>query len=200
LGRVVSLRDYEDFARAYTGIAKAQATVLSTQAGRTIVVTVAGDDGKQPPDETRIRLLNALKQSGDPLVHCEVVGYLTAAFRLAMRIKRHPDHERDAVLKRVAAALRTAFSFDARDFGQMVAHSEIIAVAQAVDGVAGVDLDGFDYSRNRFEVVGRPTAGITVEERLIPGAAKVGKTGNLIAAELLLLDETKPFDYLREML
>lgn len=199
LGRVVSLRDYEDFARAYTGIAKAQAAVLNTRAGRTIVITVAGDDGKQPPDGTRIRLLNALRQNGDPLVHCEVVGYRTATFRLAMRIKRHPDHARDVILQQVEAALRMAFSFDARDFGQMVAHSEIIAVAQSVDGVAGVDLDGFDYSRNRFVVVGRPTAGITVEDRLIPRAATVDKMGNAVAAELLLLDETKPFDYLREM-
>jgi len=193
LGRVVSLRDYEDFARAYTGIAKAQAAVLDTRAGRTIVITVAGDDGKQPSDGTRIRLLNTLRQNGDPLVHCEVVGYRTATFRLAMRIKRHPDHVRDVVLQRVETALRTAFSFDARDFGQMVARSEIIAVAQSIDGVAGVDLDGFDYSRNRFIAVNRPA------DRLIPGAATVGRAGNAIAAELLLLDEARPFDYLEEM-
>ncbi|WP_396957663.1 putative baseplate assembly protein [Nitrosomonas sp.] len=189
LGRVVSLRDYEDFARAYTGIAKAQAAVLDTRAGRTIVITVAGDDGKPPPEGTLAKLRNALKQNGDPLVHCEVVGYQTATtFRLAMRIKCHPDHARDVVLQRVEAALRTAFSFDARDFGQMVARSEVIAVVQALDGVMGVDLDRF----YRDTVPG-------LEERLIPGAATVDGLGNAVAAELLLLAEAKPFDYLEEM-
>ncbi len=45
LGRVVSLLDYEDFARAFTGIAKAQAQVLQLHAGLTIVITIAGPDG-----------------------------------------------------------------------------------------------------------------------------------------------------------
>ena len=44
LGRVVPVQDYEDYARAYTGIAKAQATVLNTRAGRTVFITVAGDN------------------------------------------------------------------------------------------------------------------------------------------------------------
>jgi hypothetical protein len=187
LGRVVSLRDYEDFARAYTGIAKAQAAVLNTRAGRTIVITVAGDDGGQPAEGTLAKLRNALKQNGDPLVHCETIAYHETTFKLALRIKRHPDHELDQVLKNVEVALRTAFAFDARDFGQTVARSEIIAVAQAVAGVVGVDLDRF-Y---------RGTA-IALEERLIPGAATVDGSGSAVAAALLLLD-TGPLDYLEEM-
>lgn len=187
LGRVVSLQDYEDFARAYTGIAKAQAAVLNTRAGRTIVITVAGDDGGQPAEGTLAKLRNALKQNGDPLVHCETIAYHETTFKLALRIKRHPDHELDQVLKNVEVALRTAFAFDARDFGQTVARSEIIAVAQTVAGVVGVDLDRF-Y---------RGTA-IALEERLIPGAATVDGSGSAVAAALLLLD-TGPLDYLEEM-
>ena len=45
LGRAVSLLDYEDFALAFTGIAKAQAQVLQLAAGPTIAITVAGQDG-----------------------------------------------------------------------------------------------------------------------------------------------------------
>ena len=45
LGRAVSLLDYEDFALAFTGIAKAQAQVLHLPAGNTIAITVAGQDG-----------------------------------------------------------------------------------------------------------------------------------------------------------
>lgn len=130
---------------------------------------------------------NALKQNGDPLVHCETVVYRKATFRLAVRIKRHPDHELDRILKNVEAALRAAFAFDARDFGQTVARSEIIAAAQAVAGVAGVDLDRFYRG-----------AVVALEARLIPDAATVDGAGSAVAAELLLLD-AGPFDYLEEM-
>jgi len=187
LGRVVSILDYEDYARAYTGIAKAQAVVLNTRAGRTVVITVAGDDGAQPPDSTLDKLLGALKQNGDPLVHCETKAYNAATFHLGLRIKRDPDYEAKQVLADVEAALRAAFCFDARDFGQIVARSQIIAVAQEVDGVLGVDLDRF-YRGNT----------ITLEERLTPAFATTDAQGNGIAAELLLLD-SGPFDYLEEM-
>ena len=187
LGRVVSVQDYEDYALAFTGIAKAQATVLSTRAGRTVFITVAGDNGVQPPDLTLAKLLNTLKQNGDPLVHCETKAYNEATFHLALRIKCDPDHEGKKVLADVEAALRAAFSFDARDFNQTVSRSEIIAIAQGVQGVLGVDLDRF-Y---------RGTI-ITLEQRLTPAAATTDAQGNGVAAEILLLN-TGPFDYLEEM-
>ncbi len=187
LGRVVSLRDYEDFARAYTGIVKAQATVLNTRAGRMIVITAAGEDGKPPSAGTLDSLRNALRRNGDPLIQCETIAYRRTTFRLALRIKCHPDHESDRVLKDVAATLRRTFAFDARDFGQIVARSEIIAIAQTVDGVIGVDLDRFYRGTTT-----------TLEDRLIPAAATVNGLGNPVAAALLLLD-TEPFDYLEEM-
>ncbi|CAE6484244.1 putative baseplate assembly protein [Nitrosomonas nitrosa] len=187
LGRVVSLQDYEDFARAYPGVAKAKAAVLNTRAGRTIVITVAGEEGEMLSDSILTKLLNSLKKNGDPLVRCEVAVYQLATFRLAMRIKLHPDHERDIVMKQVEMALRTAFSFDARDFGQWVARSEIIAATQTVKGVMGVDLDRFYRG-----------VAITLEGQLAPHSATVDGFGNAVAAELLLLDDA-PFDYLEEM-
>ena len=187
LGRVVSVQDYEDYALAFTGIAKAQATVLNTRAGRTVFITVASDGGVQPPDLTLAKLLNTLKQNGDPLVHCETKPYNEATFHLALRIKCDPDHDGKKVLADVETALRAAFSFDARDFGQTVSRSQIIAVAHEVEGVLGVDLDRFYRGTT-----------IALEQRLTPAAATNDAQGNGIAAELLLLD-TGSFDYLEEM-
>ena len=45
LGRAVSLLDYEDFARGFSGIAKAQAQVLQLTAGPTDAITIAGPGG-----------------------------------------------------------------------------------------------------------------------------------------------------------
>jgi len=187
LGRVVSLRDYEDYARAYTGIAKAQATVLNTRAGRTVFVTVAGDNGVQPPPATLNKLLGALKQNGDPLVRCEVGSYTEANFHLAMKIKCAADYAIEQVMLNVEAALRLAFSFESRDFGQIVPRSEVIAVAQEVEGVVGVDLDHFYRSNSD-----------ALEDRLSPAAATV-VDGIAQAAEILLLDPSPLLDALEEM-
>ena len=83
--------------------------------------------------------------------------------------------------------MRAAFAFDARDFGQLVARSEIIAVAQEVEGVLGVDLDRFYRG-----------AVVALDERVSPAAASVDAQGEALAAELLLLDEG-PLEYLEEM-
>lgn len=190
LGRVVSLRDYEDFARAYPGITKAQATILKTRIGQTVLITVAGESEKPLSDFVMSKLRNALKQNSDPLVRCEVLPHENAYFKLALRIKCHPDHEINLVLKNVEAALRTAFSFDTRDFGQIVSRSELIAIAQTVEGVLGVDLDKFYRDSDKLK-----------EDRLISASAKV-VADKAVGAELLLLDP-EPFDssdYLKEML
>jgi hypothetical protein len=51
LDRVVSLHDYEDFARAYAGIAKALATWIWTGETREVFVTVAGPGGRLVGDD-----------------------------------------------------------------------------------------------------------------------------------------------------
>jgi hypothetical protein len=189
LGRAVSLRDYEDFARAYTGIAKAQARVLDIHGIRTVFITVAAKNAAQPQKGGPVlnKLLASLRKSSDPLVACDAAPYKKACFKLALRIKRQPDHQADIVLAAVEVALRQAFSFDARDFGQIVARSEVINVAQQVPGVVGVDVDYFYQGATQ-----------TLEDRLGPEAAAVDINGDGIAAELLLLDPG-PLDYLEEM-
>ncbi len=53
LDRVVSLQDYEDFARAYSGIAKARATWTRAGQAHGIFLTVAGPDGAAVPEFER---------------------------------------------------------------------------------------------------------------------------------------------------
>ena len=63
LGRAVSLLDYEDFARAFSGIAKAQAQVLQLPRGPTIAITIAGAGRRERPPTSPvwINLLAALQ-------------------------------------------------------------------------------------------------------------------------------------------
>lgn len=182
LDRAVSLLDYEDFARAFTGVAKAKAAVLPLRAGRTIVVTVAFDGGDRLDD-----LAAALRSHGDPRVEVLVLAGSTATFRLALRVAVDPAYDGDAVLGEVETALRSACSFAARDFVEPVYRSAIEAVVHAVPGVLGVDVD-------------RLYAGTTpgIAERLLAQQPAVAANGTAIAAGLLVLDEAT-LDWLEEL-
>lgn len=143
LERIVSLRDYEDFARTFGGISKASATWTWNVDRRGVLLTVAGIDGApvSPDDPLRERLLAAMTRAGDPHVPVEVRSYRPVAFRLATTVERDEAYESDRVRAAVEEALVTAFSFAARAFGQPVTLSEVVAVVQAVPGVVAVDVD-----------------------------------------------------------
>lgn len=187
LGRAVSLRDYADFALAYAGIGLADASVLTLRAGRAVVVTVTGPGGVAAPATTVQHLGAALREHGDPHVRVVVMAHRPAAFRLALKVAVRADHDPTVVLPAVEAALRAAFGLAARDLAQPVERSSVIAVAAAVPGVAGIDLD-------RLYRGSTPT----LETRLVAARAAVDATGNPVAAELLALADG-PFDWLQEV-
>jgi len=146
LDRVVSLLDYEDYARDFAGIDKALGDWTWDGRANHIFLTVAGPNGAVIPSggATHSALGYALTEHGDPHVSFEVVPHRPAYFTVAGSIVVDPDHLPEKVLAAAAAALRAAFSFDARAFTQPVMRSEIIAVLHEVDGVVAVDLDSFN--------------------------------------------------------
>ncbi|HMN20297.1 MAG TPA: putative baseplate assembly protein [Ottowia sp.] len=194
LGRAVSLLDYEDFARAFSGVAKAQAQVLDLPAGKTVAITIAGPGGQALTAASPVwqHLLDALKTHGDPLVAVRLLAYQASLFRVGLRVRRDPDYALDTVLGAVEAALRTRFAFDARELAQPVQQSEVIAVAQAVPGVIAVEL-------TRLYGGTRPPAQTQVSRQLRLLASRMRVQGDAAwPAELLTLDPG-PFDRLEEM-
>jgi len=143
LGRTVSLLDYEDFALAFAGVAKAQARVLQLPGGPTVAITLAGQDGASIASGNPIweGLDGALKANGDPHVRIALLPYQASTFRIGLKVKHDPAYELEAVLAAVEAALRTQYGFDRRALGQPVQQSDVIATAHSVPGVVAVDLD-----------------------------------------------------------
>lgn len=143
LGRIVSLQDYEDFARAFAGISKALATWVWQRPKRHIHLTVAGYNGATVDKNSDLykNLLQAIQDAGIPDVPVKINSYTPTFFNITANIAVHPDYLTAKVIAEVEQALRTHFSFEARQFGQRVAFSEIIAVIQNVAGVIAVDLD-----------------------------------------------------------
>ena len=172
LGRVVSLQDYEDFARAFSGIAKAHAVWVWTSRGRGVFVTVALPDGASPPSSSTLLkdLAKALDDFGNPLVPVRVVLGCVTPFALAGQIVVKPDRVPERVKADVDTVLRRQFAFDARSFGANVALSEVVALIQNVPGVDYVDLTRLRFTTrvaandplNALLVAARPRAGAAV--------------------------------------
>jgi len=194
LGRAVSLLDYEDFALAFTGIAKAQAEVLQLPAGPAIAITVAGQNGAAVSGANPVRdaLLFALRASGDPFVHVTLLSFQHSTFRVGLKVKRNPDYEIKQILADVETALRKHYSFDARSLGQPVLQSDVIAVAHSVPGVVAVDLD-FLYG-GTF-----PSSQVPKSRQVRLLASRMRVSGFVaLPAELLTL-HPGPLDRLEEM-
>ena len=179
LGRIVTLRDYEDHARGFAGIAKAHATWGWAGSGRRVFVSVAGVDGAELPPGNRdlINLRAAIAAISDTTTRVTIVSYSPASFRVAAAIAVFPDYIAADVLTAVEAAMRSGFGFATRSLGQPVARSEVIAVIQGVPGVDWLDLDLLYRGDTPANAASLPAA-------LPRSGARTG----LAAAELLTLD------------
>ncbi|NMG08784.1 putative baseplate assembly protein [Brasilonema sp. UFV-L1] len=181
LDRIVSLQDYEDFARAFAGIAKALATWTWNGQVRGVFVTVAGYNAQlvSVDSVTYKNLLTQMQKAGDPFVSLTIKSYRPAPFRIAAKVKIDPDYLEEKVLSSVRESLLSNFSFEVQELGQGVTASEVIACIQSVPGVIAVDLD-------KLYRVDSP--GVLNNNRLIAAAPQPGADGMVQAAELLTID------------
>jgi len=186
LDRIVSLEDYENFARAFAGIGKAQAVALWSGDKLLVHLTVAGADGAavDPTSALYASLIGAIDQARDPVQHVLVASYQPLFFDLAASVLvDQPRYVAADVLAAVAAALLDAFSFDRRSFAQPATAAEVVSVIQSVPGVIATDLD-------KLFLVTVPR-GIRLFQGLSPvlcaSPANVAG-GRILPAQLLLLN------------
>jgi len=160
LDRIVSLRDYEDFARAFAGVGKAQAAMLTRGELRLIHMTVAAQNGGaiEPGSATAINLRDAIDAARHPKHQVRIDSYAKRTFNFSARLLIDPTYIAEQVEAKVREALLADFSFDRREFGQAVTESEIVAIAQKVKGVVAVlefDLPGADAQGRLLAKPGR---------------------------------------------
>jgi len=185
LGRVVSLEDYQNYALAFAGIAKALATWTWVGRRRSVFLTVAGDDGLvyQSSDQTIGNLLTSLQSVGNPYVPIYIPSpsYNPMLFEVGANIQVDTTtYDPTLVQAQVWQSLSTAFSFNQRQMGQGVAQSEVIAVIQAVPGVIAVEL-------NIFNVQGdQPVSPLPPV--LLAASPVAGTQGEPAGAQMLTLD------------
>ena len=140
--RIVSLRDFEDFARGFAGIGKAQAMEVWKGAERSVHVTVAASTGDELPKTAplRINLETAIEAARDPAVAVEVASFDRRYFDLEASLRIDPAYVAADVLEAARRAALDAFSFARRSFGQPVTAAEVVEELQRVPGVVAVYL------------------------------------------------------------
>lgn len=187
LDRIVSLRDFEDYAAAFTGIGKAQAVWLWNGEQRLVHLTVAGEDGAalDPGGALYRNLLAAIDAARPPYQPLRVAPcrYLDFGMRAGLGID--PRYEPAKVMLAARARLLDAFGFAARAFGQPVHGAEVLAVLQGVAGVSWVDLDALVLNAGLDGVAARRSNG---PDASLPARTARWQQGSLQPAELLRPD------------
>jgi len=179
LDRVVSLSDFEDFARAFGGIAKARAAWLWDREQRIVHLTLAAPDGQpvDPQGKTARDLRDAIDRRRHARIPLRLDTYKELRFALNANLRLDPRYVPETVRAAVIAALVDTFSFARQQFAEPLPASRLIATMQAVEGVIAVDF-------NSFNVVGQPQP-----ERPVIDARPARWVGTTIAAaELVVID------------
>lgn len=186
LDRIVSAQDFEDFARGFASIGKARAVALQGADARFVHLTVAGADGGvvDPQSSLYLSLVDAIRRAADPGQPFMVDRHLPRFFDVSAKVLVDPRYEVAPVLAAVGDAIRQAFSFGPRSFGQPVTAAAVVTVIQGVAGVVAADLDRL----YRVDEPGGPLRDSPVPV-LKASAACIVDT-EIRASELLLVNES----------
>jgi predicted phage baseplate assembly protein len=182
LDRVVSVRDHEDFARAFIGIGKAQAAALWVRTSLLVHLTVATADGSAVDATTVGSLRDAITAFGGDADRLRIDSPQPQLFRVAAALLTDPARVRSDVEDAVRATLRSALAAERRSFGRPVTAAAVVTTIQAVPGVVAAVLTA-------LHLVGEETA---VHEVLFARDARLDpapqEPDRILPAQLLLLD------------
>jgi predicted phage baseplate assembly protein len=151
LARIISLSDYEDFARQFIGIGKAKAYHLRDGQVELVHITIAGVGGAPvgPDSDLYQRLLREIDACrAQPFPPVDVGTCTRRYFKLGAEVSIIPEHyhRRQAILDQLCEILLREYSFAHRQFGQSVARSEVISTIQRVPGVLAVKMTAFQFT------------------------------------------------------
>jgi hypothetical protein len=186
LGRLVSIQDYEDFARAFAGIGKALAIGIWAGQRRLVSLTVASASGKplSPSDPVLVQLADSLAKYQDPVHRAVVDSYVERSFGLVASLLIDPAYRWEDIDAAARVALLTSFDFAHRRFGQGVTPAEVVTVLQSVEGVRAVDLDKL----YRTDLAAQASLAAP-PQLLIQASGPVTSGGVRTKAELLLVSK-----------
>ncbi|HEY0866081.1 MAG TPA: baseplate J/gp47 family protein, partial [Fimbriimonas sp.] len=170
LGRIVSVRDFEDHAARFPGVAKAQAVLLWNGTRQAVHLTVAGPEGEAIDPANLAASIDSVRDARFPFVldNVEII-----RFAVALEVLVKPGFLSEKVFPAVQARIREAFGFSKRLFSEAVTASQILAEVQEVEGVEAANLTGLGSGDDKVL-------------RIKPARSQGGV---LLPAQMLLVDD-----------
>jgi predicted phage baseplate assembly protein len=188
LDRIVSLRDFEDFCRAFAGIGKTQAVPLWNGESQLVHVTIADANGDEVASSSDLyqNLLSATDAARDPLQEVRLGSYRPLYFDVSARVLIDAAYTWEDIKSQIEDTLKEAFGFEARGFGQPVTAAEVVTIIHGIAGVTAVDLDALRLSDDADA-----TAGAALPSVLVAEAARfAASTNDVLAAQLLMINQS----------
>jgi predicted phage baseplate assembly protein len=143
LGRIVSLKDYEDFARSFSGVGKAHVSVAWSAEEYIVHLIIASSDAKEVDVTSTLyqNLLNAINSVRAYGHKISLESFIPVYFNVLGKVYVDQRYLPEEVKANVQTALQNAFTFEKGNFGATVPSSDVIAVIQEVPGVLYTDID-----------------------------------------------------------
>jgi Baseplate J-like protein len=199
--RAVSLRDFADLAREFTGVAKSLATWVWDGEERVVHVTVGGEGGA-PLASILTDLRAYLDLRRDPNRTLRLGEFRPVPFVVGLAVEAEAERFNDDVTVAVTEAVQRYFTYDDRAFGQAVHLSDLYQVVHTVDGVVSALATELDYKTagdrathpsplapGRRPAGGRrPRPPAVLLHAPIAGARHEPATGAILPAELAVLE------------
>ncbi|RKI39382.1 putative baseplate assembly protein [Corallococcus sp. AB004] len=186
LGRIVSLRDFEQHVRAMTGVARVRSRTLWNGHAPVLSLTVASNDtGHLMSRQLEANIHQDLDRFVPPHHVLQVDSFVPRRFFLAARLTVDPDFDKDQVCQEAKGVLTDAFSFEQRELAQPVARSDLLRLLCGVRGVLNARVTALRYSD--------ASTADTVPTVLPAADARWhAETQEVLPAELLLLEDSGP--------
>lgn len=185
LDRIVSLKDYEDFAKSFAGIEKAKSVWLWSESGKKVHLTVAGPDGSEINENSTLfdNLSGAIQKFSYPGVQLQIESFRKRYFRIKGSLNVHEDYVFEKVHDEVIETLRNVYSYKNRQIGQNVHLSKVISVIESTEGVNYIDIDQLFI-----------TGAIERLEKVLIAQIINANSTSITASELIMLDPS-PFTF-----
>jgi hypothetical protein len=162
LDRVVSLADFEAFAKTRPGVGKALATELRVGMRSVVGLTIATTELTSPASESEVvkNLRKALAKVAVPGRSIRIDGFTELSAHVGVALAVDPALRRGDVETAVRERLADAFGWAKREFGAAIFRSSVLAVVQGVEGVIAARLTAFVTPNGPAEDHGRLPAPV----------------------------------------
>ncbi|TXE07858.1 hypothetical protein ES711_10525 [Gelidibacter salicanalis] len=185
LDRIVSLKDYENFAKSFAGIDKAKSVWLWSQGGKIVHLTVAGANGSEIEENSKLfdNLSGAIQKFSYPGVQLHIQSFRKRYFRIVGNLNVGEDYVFQKVHDQIVEKLRNAYSYKNSQIGKNIHLSEVISIIESTEGVNYIDIDQLFI-----------TGGVEKLEKVLIAQIINASNTTITASELIMLDPS-PFTF-----